>query len=240
MFIRLRAIYNRALDAYNAGSNKTRRQLAALKRYPCAAVSAYQAARAFLATPSHENLFQPLTPVLIEPGKIQRYERELLNGLKNDQVRNIAITGEYGAGKSSVLRTFVHRHPEFVYAFVSLATFGKDTEIAGAYELVTDTDLASESPRSSESPAKAGQESKSEENKAESDLVARIEETIVQQLLYSVPCDTRSVSPTPSCRASLEDFREEIARLGIHPQEPKPAQKSIAFKDLPQRRWQPQ
>ncbi|MGL3339486.1 YobI family P-loop NTPase [Pseudomonas aeruginosa] len=190
MFIRLRAIYNRALDAYNAGSNKTRRQLAALKRYPCAAVSAYQAARAFLATPSHENLFQPLTPVLIEPGKIQRYERELLNGLKNDQVRNIAITGEYGAGKSSVLRTFVHRHPEFVYAFVSLATFGKDTEIAGAYELVTDTDLASESPRSSESPAKAGQESKSEENKAESDLVARIEETIVQQLLYSVPAKT--------------------------------------------------
>jgi len=190
MFIRLRAIYNRAFAAYNTWTNKTRRKLAALKRYPRAAVSAYQAARAFLATPSHENLFQPLTPVLIEPRKIQRYERELLNGLRNDQVRNIAITGEYGAGKSSVLRTFVHRHPEFVYAFVSLATFGKDTEISGAYELVTDTDVASGSPRSSEPSAKVGQESKSEENKAESDLVARIEETIVQQLLYAVPAKT--------------------------------------------------
>ena len=190
MFIRLRAFYNRALDASNAWTNKTRSKLAALKRYPRAAVSAYQAARAFLAAPSHENLFQPLTPVLIEPGKIQRYERELLNGLRNDQVRNIAITGEYGAGKSSVLRTFVHRHPEFVYAFVSLATFGKDTEISGAYELVTDTDAASESPRSSEPSAKAGQDSKSKENKAESDLVARIEETIVQQLLYAVPAKT--------------------------------------------------
>ncbi|WOE76785.1 hypothetical protein RZO07_15660 [Pseudomonas protegens] len=190
MFIRLRAFYNRAFAAYNAWTNKTRRKLAALKRYPRAAVSACQAARAFLATPSHENLFQPLTPVLIEPGKIQRYERELLNGLRNDQVRNIAITGEYGAGKSSVLRTFVHRHPEFVYAFVSLATFGKDTEISGAYELVTDTDVASESPRSSEPSAKAGQGSKAEENKAESDLVARIEETIVQQLLYAVPAKT--------------------------------------------------
>lgn len=190
MFIRLRAIFRRALDAYNAWSNETRCKLAALKRYPRAAVSAYEAAHAFLAAPTHEILFEPLTPVLIEPGKIQRYERELLNGLRNDQVRNIAITGEYGAGKSSVLRTFVHRHPEFVYAFVSLATFGKDTEIAGAYELVTDTDLASESPRSTESSAKAGQESKSEENKAESDLVARIEETIVQQLLYSVPAKT--------------------------------------------------
>lgn len=196
MFIRLRAIFHRALDAYNAWSNETRRKLSALKRYPRAAVSAYKAAHAFLAAPTHENLFEPLTPVLIEPGKINRYERELLNGLRNDQVRNIAITGEYGAGKSSVLRTFVHRHPEFAYAFVSLATFGKETEISGAYELVTETDivgagsLSSESARSPDSPPKAGQNSKSEENKAESDLVARIEETIVQQLLYAVPAKT--------------------------------------------------
>lgn len=190
MFIRLRAIYHRALHAYIVWNNETRRKLAALKRYPCAVVAAYEAAYAFLATPTHENLFQPLTPVLIEPGKIQRYERELLNGLRNDQVRNIAITGEYGAGKSSVLRTFVHRHPEFVYAFVSLATFGKDNEISGATELVSDTDVASDSSQPSESSTKAGQESKSEANKAESDLVARIEETIVQQLLYAVPAKT--------------------------------------------------
>lgn len=190
MFIRLRAIYHRALHAYIVWNNETRRKLAALKRYPCAVVAAYKAAYAFLAIPTHENLFQPLTPVLIEPAKIQRYERELLNGLRNDQVRNIAITGEYGAGKSSVLRTFVHRHPEFVYAFVSLATFGKDNEISGASELVSDTDVASDSSRPSESSTKAGQESKSEANKAESDLVARIEETIVQQLLYAVPAKT--------------------------------------------------
>ncbi|MGY2282697.1 YobI family P-loop NTPase [Pseudomonas gingeri] len=190
MFIRLRAIYHRAVHAYIVWNNEARRKLAALKRYPCAVVAAYKAAYAFLATPTHENLFQPLTPVLIEPEKIQRYERELLNGLRNDQVRNIAITGEYGAGKSSVLRTFVHRHPEFVYAFVSLATFGKDNEISGASELVSDTDVASDSSRPSESSTKAGQESKSEANKAESDLVARIEETIVQQLLYAVPAKT--------------------------------------------------
>jgi hypothetical protein len=190
MFIRLRAIYHRAVHAYLVWNNETRRKLAALQRYPCAVVAAYKAAYAFLATPTHENLFQPLTPVLIEPEKIQRYERELLNGLRNDQVRNIAITGEYGAGKSSVLRTFVHRHPEFVYAFVSLATFGKDNEISGASDLVSDTDVASDSSRPSESSTKAGQESKSEANKAESDLVARIEETIVQQLLYAVPAKT--------------------------------------------------
>lgn len=195
MFVRLRAIYHRAIHAQDSWVNETRHKLAALKRYPRAAISAYKAAHAFLAAPSHENLFEPLTPVLIEPGKIQRYERELLNGLRNDQVRNIAITGEYGAGKSSVLRTFVHRHPEFVCAFVSLATFGKDNEISGAYELVTDTEVASSEvpssePQNSQPSGKAGHESKSEENKAESDLVARIEETIVQQLLYAVPAKT--------------------------------------------------
>ena len=196
MFVRLRAIYHRALNAQNSWINEIRRKLAALKRYQRAAVSACKAAHAFLAAPTHENLFEPLTPVLIEPGKIQRYERELLNGLRNDQVRNIAITGEYGAGKSSVLRTFVHRHPEFAYAFVSLATFGKDNEISGAYELVTEAGAAgegtspSEPGRPPEPSTKAGQESKAEESKAESDLVARIEETIVQQLLYSVPAKT--------------------------------------------------
>lgn len=53
------------------------------------------------------------------------------------------------------------------------------TEISGASELVTDTGVASGSPSSSESSAKA-----------ESDLVVRIEETIVQQLLYAVPAKT--------------------------------------------------
>jgi hypothetical protein len=71
-------------------SKLTSWKLARLRRtlqsrpYPRAAISAYMAARAFLAAPAHENLFEPLTPVLIEPGKIIRYERELLNGLRND------------------------------------------------------------------------------------------------------------------------------------------------------------
>ncbi len=34
MFIRLRAIYHRALHAYIVWNNETRRKLAALKRYP--------------------------------------------------------------------------------------------------------------------------------------------------------------------------------------------------------------
>jgi len=38
----------------------------------------------------------------------------------------------------------------------------------------------------------------------------------------------------------LKGFRKEAKSLGTQPQETKPSQKSNAFKDLPQRRWQTQ
>ena len=102
------------------------------KRYRKAADKAAAAAREYLAVPSGKNVFEPLTPVLLEVDRSQRYESELLSALSNDQIRNIAITGEYGAGKSSVIRTFADRHPELTYAFVSLAAFGKDLNKGGA------------------------------------------------------------------------------------------------------------
>lgn len=102
--------------------------------------------------------FEPLTPVLLEGKQADRYESELLHALEDEQVRNIAITGGYGAGKSSVIRTFFDRHPEYSNVFVSLATFSK--------EVPTQADEA---------------------QAADPDLMSRIEETIVQQLLYAVP-----------------------------------------------------
>lgn len=101
------------------------------RRYTTALCKALQAAQVFLRVPNGTTVFEPLTPVLLDLPSSQRYERELLSALANDQVRNIAITGEYGAGKSSVIRTFVDRHPEFNFAFISLAAFGKERDQAG-------------------------------------------------------------------------------------------------------------
>ncbi|NWD71171.1 hypothetical protein HX870_26590 [Pseudomonas gingeri] len=159
---------------------------AVLKRYCRAGVKAYQAARSYLAPPSEGNLFEPLTPVLLEQDRWSRYERELLHGLTSDQVRNIALTGEYGAGKSSVIRTFVDRHPEFTYAFVSLATFGKDNTDAesGTAKEATTEFVAETSPSAGKQEDK-----KADVQKSDTDLLTRIEETIVQQLLYAVPTE---------------------------------------------------
>ncbi|WP_426128741.1 P-loop NTPase fold protein [Pseudomonas sp. DWP1b1] len=106
------------------------------------------------AIPKSDGAFEPLTPVLLGGSQADRYASVFLHALRNEQVRNIALTGGYGAGKSSVIRTFFDRYPEFKHVLISLATFTQ------------------------ESPA--GRD-------AEADLMSRIEETIVQQLLYAVP-----------------------------------------------------
>ncbi|MDP2243198.1 hypothetical protein [Pseudomonas sp.] len=161
-------------------------RLAHFKRYHRAGLKAYQAARNFLVLPSEDNVFEPLTPVILEPERSSRYEQELWHGLKNPQVRNIALTGEYGAGKSSVIRTFVDRHPEFIYAFVSLATFGKDTSE------VDDDEVNANGGGESSSNANdlIRTEKMVGDQTIDLDLLTRIEETIVQQLLYAVPAKT--------------------------------------------------
>ncbi|MDN7144018.1 hypothetical protein KC131_25570 [Pseudomonas sp. JQ170] len=132
--------------------------------------------RSFLAgRKGDEPFFEPLTPVLVENGRADRYERELLRALKNEEVLNIAVTGGYGAGKSSVLKTFFEHHPAFDHIFVSLATFSKQRPAAS--EVITDGAPGDAAVTATATPPDT-------EN---SDLINRIEETIVQQLLYAVP-----------------------------------------------------
>ncbi|HCL3145384.1 TPA: hypothetical protein N2A34_003143 [Pseudomonas aeruginosa] len=129
--------------------------LTPLKRGICAIKSGFNAVAEYWNTSSSQNTFKPLTPAIGSDFRTLRYEHELLAALKDPQVRNVAITGDYGAGKSSFIKTFEHRNPQHNYAYVSLATF----------DLSSCTDS----------------------NDTLDDKTAdRIEETIVQQLLYSV------------------------------------------------------
>lgn len=119
---------------------------------------------------------EPLTPVLLDASASARYERELELAMNDPQVKNIAITGGYGAGKSSLIRTFKARHPGFIYASVSLATFRKDGVItANADDIPAPSGLGASEPAKSAADVDVAQ------------LIDRIEETIVQQLLYAVP-----------------------------------------------------
>ncbi|WP_158798015.1 hypothetical protein [Pedobacter sp. L105] len=61
------------------------------------------------------------------------YTNMLLWGIKNPNVSNIAITGPYGSGKSSIIRTFQKRHLEFRSVNLSLASFDEEKDDKGEW-----------------------------------------------------------------------------------------------------------
>ncbi|MBJ9443757.1 hypothetical protein I5555_15050 [Acinetobacter baumannii] len=97
----------------------------------------------------------PLTPVP-NADEDQVYNEMLCSALQQKDVKNIALTGPYGSGKSSVLLTFQRSNPNWNYLNISLATFKDNLE--------KDTN---------------------ENNTKEVDIEA-IEKSILQQLFYSV------------------------------------------------------
>lgn len=89
----------------------------------------------------------------------KNYEKRLISALNKDSVFNIAITGIYGSGKSSVLNTFKKQYQESQWNFldVSLSTFQT---------------ISSEDQKSTE---------------LSSEEVQLIERSILQQFFYTVP-----------------------------------------------------
>ncbi|TCC32041.1 hypothetical protein [Kribbella speibonae] len=68
----------------------------------------------------------PLTPEY-DPGQHSTYVESLTQALADEGVRNIALTGRYGVGKSSVLSEFAARHGDRVLS-LSLSTLGPGEE----------------------------------------------------------------------------------------------------------------
>lgn len=73
---------------------------------------------------SHFSAYHKLTPVSDVP--LGEYENAILYALSETDIRNIAITGVYGAGKSSLIKTFENKYKDnacFNFLNVSLASF---------------------------------------------------------------------------------------------------------------------
>lgn len=66
-------------------------------------------------------IFQKLTPRA--DADISTYEEAIDYALQNDDIRNVAISGAYGAGKSSVLESYKAKHKEYRFVHISLAHF---------------------------------------------------------------------------------------------------------------------
>ena len=62
--------------------------------------------------------------------RVQPYLTAIKNAIDEPNITNIAITGAYGSGKSTIIKTFQHLNPHYKYLNISLASFNdsSDTE----------------------------------------------------------------------------------------------------------------
>lgn len=76
---------------------------------------------------SQTNKFDALTPIDNAADK-EIYFIALNEALLNDDIKNIALTGTYGSGKSSIIKTFQKKYEEYNYLNISLASFKDNIE----------------------------------------------------------------------------------------------------------------
>lgn len=112
-------------------------------------------------------IFNSLTPDVLEENK-QVYTDALEFAFKNDDIRNIAITGVYGAGKSTVWNTY----REYKSKDVEETTFKKIITVClGKYE-----------DNSKENNSIKDDKEKSNDNKEDKELDNRVERQIINQI----------------------------------------------------------
>lgn len=102
---------------------------------------------------------------------IQPYLTELERSLNQKDITNIAVTGAYGSGKSTIIKTFQKIHSEYEYLNVSLASF---------------TDNDENGKKKSSNPKVNGEGNSIEPDKFNTNLERRLEISILQQLFYHV------------------------------------------------------
>ncbi|PIT13470.1 hypothetical protein BGI30_01485 [Snodgrassella alvi] len=76
----------------------------------------------------NELTFETLTPTNLSETEMQGYTQALDFIFKEDDLRNIAITGPYASGKSSVIKTYVNKQYKLKGIYISLAYFSPALE----------------------------------------------------------------------------------------------------------------
>lgn len=105
--------------------------------------------------------------------------KDLLNAIANDEILNIAVTGPYGSGKSSVIKTFKERVDKDVKILdISLATLDADASLYAT----ENTTIAGDSGTDIQQPIITAKQKET--------LNRKIEFSILQQLVYRKALET--------------------------------------------------
>mgnify|MGYP000304538470 CR=1 FL=1 len=115
-----------------------------------------------------------LTPIVLKDSDDSfNTVKDLLNAIANDEILNIAVTGPYGSGKSSVIKTFKERVDKDVKVLdISLATLDADASLYAAENTTT----AGDNGKDIQQPTITAEQKEI--------LNRKIEFSILQQLVY--------------------------------------------------------
>lgn len=154
---------------------------------------------------------------------VEELNRAITLAMKEKRVRNIALTGPYGSGKSSVLQTFRRDHEDdkddngknkYKILNISLATLQSDDNISENIELenVEESNVPNGKDNKGDShPEHPNKQLK--KNSKQENLSRRIEYSILQQIIYK-----EEVSKIPNSRFSriihkAEDYLKSKSTL---------------------------
>ena len=121
-----------------------------------------------------------LTPIVLKDSDDSfNTVKDLLNAIANDEILNIAVTGPYGSGKSSVIKTFKERVDKDVKVLdISLATLDADASLYAAENTTT----AGNNGKDIQQPTITAEQKEI--------LNRKIEFSILQQLVYRKTLET--------------------------------------------------
>ncbi|ALF18812.1 hypothetical protein [Fusobacterium animalis] len=129
--------------------------------------------------------FYDLTPT--DDIELDIYEKAINFSLENNKIFNIAISGSYGSGKSSLLESYKKNHPEKKFLNISLTHFNttENTNKNKIYSAKSDDD----NKDSKTQPAEAKRNNSSireENNSKDKSLVPILEVKILNQLIHQI------------------------------------------------------
>jgi len=129
--------------------------------------------------------FYDLTPT--DDIELDIYEKAINFSLENNKIFNIAISGSYGSGKSSLLESYKKNHPEKKFLNISLTHFNttENTNKNKIYSAKSDDDNKDSKTQPAE--AKRNNSSIKEENSSkDKSLVPILEVKILNQLIHQI------------------------------------------------------
>lgn len=164
-------------------------------------------------------LQKSLTPQLLKEGEPSfNTVEDLLHALDNDQMLNIAVTGPYGSGKSSVLRTLISKaSSEHKFLDLSLATLEADDSITEETDdSKEDANNGTEKNNLPSSSTNISIYNGPKKEDADHEVLNRkIEYSILQQLVYRETLETLPFSRLKKIRHLSEGKIKEVAGYAL-------------------------